>query len=1199
MNLKSYILFLLCIFVYHIGSSQDYSPVEFIANKGQWQKDVQFKADVPSGAIFVHNDGLTVVQHKTSDMENARALILGHKDDESPMPRNTSITVRSHAYRIQFLNTLSSRQVIADKPLNSHVNYFIGKDPSKWASNCGVFQGITIKNLYPHIDLRYYSNNGQVKYDLIVNPGADVSQIALKYDGVDGLDVKDRQLRVATSVGTVTELKPYSYQYADGQRKEVMVNYVVKDNIVRFDVKNYNRNATLVIDPTLVFVSFSGSRADTWGYTATYGPDGSLYGGGIVFSEGWPVNKGAYDETWGGGDGESGFDIGIVKLSSRGNQRLFATYIGGSGNEQPHSLIADSQGNLIIAGRTNSGDYPTTGTPGTIGGGGGYDIILSKLSADGSQLLASKKIGGKGDDGVNIDLGHNAASSLQQNYGDDARSEVQLDDAGNIYLASCTRSDNFPYTTNAFQKNSGGMQDGVVIKMPPDLSSLSFSTYLGGVGNDAAYVISISPVNGLAYVAGGTESEKNFPGIKAGPMGASFNGNIDGFVSMINTNSGTVESVYIGTSNIDQVYGLKFDKFGYPYVTGQTLGTWPIKKADPTQPFYADNNGRNFIAKLEKNLSGFVYSTVFGTGATYPNISPIAFLVDRCENVYVSGWGGNMKGFRSAGTSGLKVKNSVVKNTTDGNDFYFFVLTRNATSQLYGDFFGQDGGFTDHVDGGTSRFDANGVIYQAICANCDPPPRPTFPTTPGSAEPVNRSKFCDLAMIKVAFNFAGVHVGLQASINGVANDTSGCVPVTVVFKDTIQNHISPNPSYEWDFGDNTPAVTTPEPTTQHTYNQVGFYKVRVIVTDPESCNIYDTAYVHIRVGNNEAKPAFTPERVLPCSSNKFRFVNKSVAPNGPAFGPQTFVWNFGDGSPLVTAGTETVEHQYTAPGTYKVRLYIYDTAYCNAPDSAVVDVRISPALKAQFEAPANGCAPSAVTFRNTSTGGQQFVWDFGDGTTVQSSDEFVSHIYTTPGTYTVKLIATEPDPCFTQDSASTVIVVFDKPRANFEPTPQPPQLNAPITFTNLSLNATNYKWFFGDGDSLETTSTQPFSHDYNATGNYNACLIAYNANGCTDTLCKPVQVLVSTSVDVPNAFTPLSGDINSKVGVRGYGIAKMTFTIYNRWGQKMFETNSRNEGWDGRYKGVLQPMDVYAYTLKVEFTDGKKLTKHGDITLIR
>jgi len=86
---------------------------------------------------------------------------------------------------------------------------------------------------------------------------------------------------------------------------------------------------------------------------------------------------------------------------------------------------------------------------------------------------------------------------------------------------------------------------------------------------------------------------------------------------------------------------------------------------------------------------------------------------------------------------------------------------------------------------------------------------------------------------------------------------------------------------------------------------------------------------------------------------------------------------------------------------------------------------------------------------------------------------------------------------------------------------------------------------------------------------------------------------------VPNAFTPASGDVNSKIFVRGFAIGKMKFIIWNRWGQKVFETEDRRTGWDGKYKSVLQPMDAYAYTLEVEFTDGTKATKKGDITLIR
>jgi gliding motility-associated-like protein len=88
-------------------------------------------------------------------------------------------------------------------------------------------------------------------------------------------------------------------------------------------------------------------------------------------------------------------------------------------------------------------------------------------------------------------------------------------------------------------------------------------------------------------------------------------------------------------------------------------------------------------------------------------------------------------------------------------------------------------------------------------------------------------------------------------------------------------------------------------------------------------------------------------------------------------------------------------------------------------------------------------------------------------------------------------------------------------------------------------------------------------------------------------------------VDVPNAFTPNGDGKNDKVFVRGFGIAQMNFRIYNRWGQLVFESASQSYGWDGRYKGELQPMDAYAYTLIVQYGDGTVVNKKGDITLIR
>lgn len=1162
-------------------------------------------AQVPAGAIYIHNSGYTVVQHDPKDWEQVYDMGHGHgkNGETSNLRLKSGINIKSHAYKVNFLSAAAKPQIVADKAIQTRNNYYIGNDPSKWATDCKIYLGITVKDLYPNVDVRYYSQSGQIKYDIIVKPGADLSKIALKYDGIDKLEVKGKELRIPTSVGALRELAPYTYQYDDKGRKEISNRYIVKDNVLRFDVKKYDTKSTLIIDPTLIFSSFSGSTVDNWGFTATYGPDGSFYGGGIVWGAGFPVSPGAFQSTYGGGN--DAFDIGIIKLTPDGSNRVYATYLGGDKKEQPHSLVVDAAGNLIIAGRTESAEkFPTIGGNGLFGPGGGWDLVVSKLNASGI-LVGSKRIGGTGSDGVNIS-DTRASKSLQQNYGDDGRSEVILDGGGNILVASCTQSANsasnpgagFPIV-GGFQAQNAGAQDGVFLKLSPDVSTLIYSTYLGGAANDAAYVLSISPLSGDIYLGGGTESANFYGASNSGVIANNQIGNIDGFVTQLNSSGSFIRSTYIGTTGIDQVYGLQFDKFGFPYIMGQSSGNWRPFNAPWSQP------GAQFIAKLQPDLSAFVYSTTFGTNPTSPNISPVAMLVDRCENVYVSGWGGTVAtAFSLAGTGGLTVTPDAIQSTTDGEDFYFFVLKRNATEQLFGSFFGQNGGLADHVDGGTSRFDASGVIYQAICANCkrsgDIPRR--FPTTPGVWAETNPatggSAACNLAMVKIEMDFAGVRAAPQSLIDGVPRDTLGCVPLTVDFTDTVQNAVS----YEWDFGDGSPRVTTiyPNVNIQHLFNNVGEYRVRQIAIDSSTCNIRDTAFVTIKVGDNRADPEFNAVKISTCSESVFRYRFDNLTnpvPNQP-FSNKSFKWNFGDGSAPLIAGPSAVNHTYQSAGTYNVSLILIDSNYCNFPDTIKKQLRIATNVQAKFETPVAGCAPYLATFNNVSLAGQQFYWNFGDGGT--STAISPQHLYSAPGSYTISLIAVDSSTCNVADTMSAVLIVADKPAANFSASPQPPLVNTPVTFTNLSsADAVRFKWIFGDGDSLLTNSSQPVEHEYNSTGTFDACLIAYNQYNCTDTICKPIQTLVDAAVDVPNAFTPLSTDGNNIVYVRGFGIAKMRFIIWNRWGQKVFETASKNIGWNGKFNGALQPMDVYAYTLDVEFFDGKKLTKTGDITLIR
>ena len=1192
-------------------ASNTFAQIQFIENKGQWEAAIHYKSEVPSGAFFLEKNGFTVLQNNPDDLQKLQARMHGHADKEGRdvyTLDNNPLVIRSHAYQVKFLNASPNVKIIPDRMVPTYNNYFIGEDASKWKGNCRVFQAVTYQNIYPNIDVRYYNENDQLKYDLIIRPGGRVADIEMEYEGVNDLYVKKKELMIETSVGTVTERSPYSYQYVSSGKKEIDCKYKLEKNRVHFLIDEIDPTVTLVIDPTLIFCSFTGSSADNWGYTATYGPDGSLFAGGIVFGNGYPASPGAFSTSFGGGlneDPNGPYDMALIKLSANGSNRLFATYVGGRGNEQPHSLFCDPQGNLVMAGRSSSTNYPKTAP--LIGPGGLYDIVVTKFNAAGSALIGSLQVGGTSDDGVNIKPKfvslnlpggiNDGAYETRRNYGDDARSEVILDANNNIYLASCSQSSNFPTSLNAFQRIFGGgipggiQQDGVLMKFNANLTSMLFSTYYGGSGNDACFVLSLHPTSGDIYVGGATTS-RNLPGNNTNVIYPSYSGGVtDGFVAQFTADgSSVVRFSYMGTLGNDMLYGLQFDKLGYPYIAGATTGSWPVVNAAFSNP-----GSKQFIAKLKPDLSAFEYSTIFGSPSSSPNISLTALLVDRCQNVYVSGWGGdfnNRRGYPCAGTSGMQVTADALKSVTDGKDFYFFVLEKNAASQLFGSFFGQNEGFDDHVDGGTSRFDANGIIYQGVCANCGNTAGVFFPTTPGAWAQTNPSFGCNQAVVKIEMNFSGVGASVKSTINGVF-DTIGCVPLTVRFTDTLAK----GKKYIWDFGDGTPRTTTfaPVNSVSHVFNIVGFYRLMLISIDSNTCNISDTAYVRVRVGNNEVRPNFIPSKLGNCQSLAYQFTNTTTA-TLPIYKPNAFVWDFGDGTLPLRAGLNAVTHTYSAPGTYDVKLTIDDSSFCNVPADTIKKIRLAVNVKAQIKSNANGCVPYRALFENNSIGGLDFTWKFGDGTQVNDNAPTVSHLYSNIGNYTITLIARDSNTCNKTDTTYFNLSVLPNPIAGFSFSPNPGRNNEPINFVNSSSGALTYKWDFGDGSF--SNSANP-SHLFNASDTFNVCLIAFNAAGCSDTICQPVIAKVIPLLDLPNAFTPGKFGENGSVKVAGFGIEKMDWKIYNRWGQLIFAATNQQQSWDGTYKGSMLPMDVYTYTLDVQFSDGKKLKKTGDITLIR
>ncbi len=1144
------------------GSSRS---LRFAENKGQWPQFVRYECAIPGGHIFLENNTFTFYVFHADDLRQLHPL------------RNQSLVLRGHAWKQHFVGARPSPTCTAQDRSSWYLNYFIGNDPSRWATEVYTFGQVTYSHLYEGIDLKVYAHGPHLKYDFIVQPMVDPSVIAIEYEGIDRLELKRSVLQIHTSVGTFTEQKPFAYQWIDGKQVAVRCSYVVRGNRLTFSLGGYDRSQPLIIDPTLIFASYTGSTADNFGYTATYDASGAMYLGGLVHSAGYPVTTGAVQINFGGGNNSTGnayaCDYGIMKLSAMGNALLWATYLGGSNNETPHSMVTDADGNLIIYGRTWSTNFPVTSNAFDPTHNGNCDIVVSKISSNGTQLLGSTYLGGSLNDGVNYDPTEPGKGNLKVNYGDDGRGEVVVDADKNIYVATCTSSPNFPVTSGAFQTNLGGQQDGVIFKLNPDCSVLLWSTFIGGSADDACYSMDLR--NNEVYACGGTMSV-NFP-VTPGVLHGQFQGGtMDGFVVRLNSSgSALLASTFIGTDKDDQVYFVKLDKDFDVYLFGQTYGAYPIVNA-----VYANPNSGQFIHKLDGNLSTTVYSTVFGNGNGAPNISPTAFAVDTCENIYLSGWGGMVYSgwpWFSTNMLNMPVTADAVQPTTDGTDFYIAVFRKNMSQLAYATYYGGYGPqdvAPEHVDGGTSRFDPNGNIYQAICAGCGG--TSLTPATPGAWSETNQSFNCNQLGLKFNVNLFVVEAALQANPTA-----TGCVPLTVTFSNFSKNASQ----YTWHFGDgNTSNLMAPT----YTYTDTGTFHVMLIAYDPQACKPYDTAYTTVVVYNTVVEADFSYSITDYCDSMQVVATAFSPAAN------TTFTWHFGNG---ITQYGPTAQHTFLEPGLYEVQLIAYNPDACTPLDTFSFTVDFTNVVIASLaETIYYGCPPLTIPFQNIGFGGVSFFWDFGDGN--YSTDPKPVYTYTAPGTYHGMFIAYDPNACRPSDTVLFTVVVYDyPPLVSFLASPKViVDYNSEVTFTNTSQGAVSYLWEFGDGTT--STETHP-THTYTVSGTYLACLTAYNAYGCPAKTCEIIQVDLIPIVDVPNAFSPNGDGVNDILYVRGQDVLTLDFRVFNRWGELVFQTNNLSQGWDGLYKGVPQEMDVYAWMLSARFSNNKSVTKSGNVTLLR
>jgi Beta-propeller repeat len=556
----------------------------FERNDGQSSGQVQFTSRARNYIVFLDSHEATVVFRAPGQ--------------RSISPKSSVKNVEA-SMDVVSLHLLGSERAItpqADEPLSAKTNYFLGSDPDKWRTNVPLFGRVRYQSIYKDVDLVYYGTESQLEYDFVIGPGGDPKSIRFSLEAARR-PVIDRNGDLTVRVGDAQFAlrKPIAYQLVGGQKQQVPANFLpYGQDDFGIHVGKYDRDLPLIVDPVLAYSTYLGGSADEGIFGIGFDEEGNIYVAGEASSVDFP-NKDAVQKHVGGD-----YDVFVSKFDPTGARLIYSTYLGGSAFDHAIGVQVDESGNAYIAGITRSTNFPVKNAwqPTLAGISNGF---VAKLSPSGSELVFSTYLGGRNFDQITA---------------------LALDHHNHVYVAGSTNSMDFPVTSQAFQKICDGgahmgfcISDAFVTEFDESGKNVVYSTYLGGMGYDAAAGLAVDD-EGQAYVAGQTFST-DFPTKRA--YQSAFSGFGDAFVTKVNAaGSAVLFSTFLGGNNFSSATDIALDRHDDVYVSGITGSTdFPL-----VRPFQSKNQGGGidgFLAKLDLQTSQLIYSTyVGGNGFDYP-----------------------------------------------------------------------------------------------------------------------------------------------------------------------------------------------------------------------------------------------------------------------------------------------------------------------------------------------------------------------------------------------------------------------------------------------------------------------------------------------------------------------------------------------------------------------------------------------------
>ena len=580
--------------------SPDYAkiPLYFIPNEGQINEKALFYAKASRYTLWMTEEGLVFDSIKRTKKKENESRSSHPKDRNNP----EDFTCERDVSRLIFLNSKKNSEVIPTDRTEHKVNYFIGKDRSKWQTNIQTSRAVLYKELYRNIDLRVYGIERQIEYDFIVKPGGEISDISFEYKDIEHTEIdKCGNLIVETKFGKLEHAKPECYQVIEGERVQVEAEFKrIEAKTYGFRVEEYNRNYELIIDPlVLVYSTYLGGSNNDYGWAIAVDSEGAAYVTGYTWSTDFPTQN-AYQGSMPGL-----YNIFITKINPAGDALVYSTYLGGSGDDCAWGIAVDSQGAAYVTGRTTCADFPTQNPiQGTYGGE--IDVFITKINSSGNALVYSTYLGDS-----NRDYGY----------------DIAVDSQGAAYITGETWSAGFP-TQNPIYLDQGGI-DAFITKVNSSGSALVYSTYLGGSDNDYGYGIAVD-TQGAAYVVGSSTSV-DFP--TQNPIQGTHAGGEDVFITKVNSaGDALVYSTYLGGAQYDNGIAIAVDSQGAVYVTGYT-DSEDFPTQNPIQGTHAVGEDV-FITKVNSTGDALVYSTYLGG---YDDDYGRDIAVDTLGKAYVAG----------------------------------------------------------------------------------------------------------------------------------------------------------------------------------------------------------------------------------------------------------------------------------------------------------------------------------------------------------------------------------------------------------------------------------------------------------------------------------------------------------------------------------------------------------------------------------